>query len=61
MSMNKIDSFYDFLDGLVVKEDGSFDYDIKDRILGKYNKVRRPGKVNRRALRVLNSEKREAA
>ncbi len=59
--MNKIDSFYDFLKDLVVNKDGSFDYDIKNRILDKYTKNTYLKSVRRRIIPLVVSEKREAA
>ena len=59
--MHKTDSFYSFLEDLVVKQDGSFDYDITKRILDKYKKVPKLKAIVRRNLGIFTSSKREAA
>ena len=59
--MKKNNSLYDFLNDLVANQDGSFDYDIKNRMLGKYNRKSELKAIWTRTTSILTSDKREAA
>ena len=61
MNMIKTDSFYDFLKSLVANEDGSFDYNITNRILNKYKKEIRLKDANNRHINIINLQQKEAA
>ncbi len=61
MSMTNTDSFYAFLQYLAVNKDGSFDYDIKNRMLDKYKKKIGSKEIHRRALSIFNPNKKEVA
>ena len=59
--MKKTDPFYYFLEELTVNKDGSFDYNIKNRILEKYKKKTKLKALFSRNLRINIPEGREAA
>ncbi len=59
--MHKPDSLYGFLKDLEPEKDGSYNYDIKNRILDKYNKRSRPKAVNIGTLSGITSDDREVA
>ena len=55
------DSFYNFLENLRVNDDGSFNYDITNRILRKYTKKNKANRSQKRDIGLIISDKREAA
>ena len=61
MKMNKNNPFYSFMKDLPVNEDGSFNYDIKKRMLNKYKKKIRLTMLKQRPVSFVNQEKKEVA